>query len=63
MSWKPWAYGLLSAAIGGASTALMAALSLPPNQVCIESLTKFAALGALLTAAAYLKQSPLPPKE
>jgi hypothetical protein len=63
MNWKPWLHGLASAAIGGAATAVLAALALPPDQVCFDTLSKLASIGALLTAAGYLKQSPLPPKE
>lgn len=63
MNWRNWLHGLGSALIGGAATAILSALALPPETVCFATLAKLAGIGALLTASSYLKQSPLPPKE
>ena len=60
---KAWIHGLISAIIGGAAMAVFTTLSLPDNQLPIESVVKIAGMGALLFASGYLKQSPLPSKE
>lgn len=56
-----WLHGLAAAAIGGAATgvATLFAQGAAPD---LKVVGKVAVIGALFTAAGYLKQSPLPPK-
>lgn len=60
MNWQHWAHGLVAAVIGGAANALVVAMADPAADFVV--LGKVAAFGAILSAAAYLKQSPLPPE-
>ncbi len=60
MKWKPWLYGLASAAIAGGVTVLGSSLVAP--EVALTSALKIAGVAALIGAANYLKQSPLPPR-
>lgn len=58
-----WVYGLGSAAIGGAATAVLAMVVEPGTfnfEGGLASLAKLAVGGGLINAAMYLKQSPLP---
>lgn len=63
-NWKPWAHGLAAAAIGGAATAASAVLvdnrMFNFSSAGILALAKVSVAAALLSALAYLKQSPLP---
>jgi len=57
-----WLKGLLSAAIGGASNSIAAVLTDPTNYNIkdgLGNLGTMAAVGAIVSAAMYLKQSPL----
>lgn len=56
---KAWIHGLSAAAIGGSATAIASALA-TGGHVDFQALGKVALVGAVLTAAGYLKQSPLP---
>lgn len=58
-----WLHGLTAAAIGGAATALATYLAQDAAKANFSVMGKTAAVGALFTAAGYLKQSPLPPKQ
>lgn len=64
MESRVWAKGLAAAVIGGSASALAAALSAPDvftmTQPGVVRLMKLSLVGAVLNAAAYLKQSPLP---
>jgi len=64
MNWQLWAKGLGAAVIGGSASALAAALSAPDVFTATEQgavrLLKVGLVAAVLNAAAYLKQSPLP---
>lgn len=65
MNWQTWLYGLGSALIGGAANSIVAAVVAPESFNFNEGLSKLvtmAVAGAIMSAAAYLKQSPLPPK-
>jgi len=58
-----WLKGLLSAAIGGAANAITVMVVDPVQFNLAEGATKLltvAGVGALLSAAMYLKSSPLP---
>lgn len=63
-NWKPWAHGLAAATIGGAATAASAVLvdgrTFNLSGAGILALVKVSVAAALLSALAYLKQSPLP---
>lgn len=58
---KFWLHGLSAAAIGGAATAVTTFLVQDAAHADLRSVGKAALVGGLLTAASYLKQSPLPP--
>jgi UDP-N-acetylmuramyl pentapeptide phosphotransferase/UDP-N-acetylglucosamine-1-phosphate transferase len=61
--WHNWIKGLISAAIGGAANAITATIVAPEAfnfQAGLNKLLTMIAAGALLSAAMYLKQSPLP---
>jgi hypothetical protein len=63
MDWKLWLKGLASAAIGGASNAVTMMVVDPINfnlQDGIGKLGSVAAVSALVSAAMYLKKSPVP---
>lgn len=59
--WSVWLKGLLAAVISGAATGVGTLLVAP--EVAVASVAKVAGVGALIGAAGYLKQSPLPPEE
>jgi hypothetical protein len=54
-NWRLWGRGLLAAAIGGAATGAIDALT----NGDLEGARKTAAIGALVAALAYLKTHPL----
>ena len=63
--WKVWAKGIAAAVIGGAASALAVALGAPVQTLANArgmggSLLRTSVVGAALSAAAYLKKSPLP---
>jgi len=61
MSWKPWLHGLISAFIGGGAN-VVATIVIDPD-VLAGGLHKAGALwvaSGVISAALYLKQSPLP---
>lgn len=71
MNWKPWLYSLASSAIGGGATSLSTWLGMTVaknlgvdvpvlnwHSLCVVALS-----GAIVSTAAYLKQSPLPPTQ
>jgi type IV secretory pathway TrbL component len=58
--WKVWVKGIAAAVIGGAASALAAALGAPGLLSGTRSLLRMSVVGAALSAAAYLKKSPLP---
>ena len=63
MDWQLWLKGLIAAAIGGAANAVVAMIVDPAAFNFAEGGTKlltFAGVSALISAALYLKQSPLP---
>jgi hypothetical protein len=63
LDWRPWAYGLFSGCIGGAATSVVTigggqmagAATFTPRQ-----LITIAVVSAIVNAAMFLKQSPLP---
>lgn len=62
-TFKLWAKGLVSAVIGGAANSITLMLIDPMNYNLSEGLPKLgavAAAGAIISAAMYLKQSPVP---
>lgn len=62
MNWKPWLHGLGAAVIGGAASTITVMI-IDPTTFNVHQLGKVAAVAgvsAILNAAAYLKQSPLP---
>jgi hypothetical protein len=65
VNWKGWLYTLVSYFIGGASSALAAALALPQDvnwtAAGLTNAWHVAFMGGLVPALIYLKQSPLPP--
>jgi type IV secretory pathway TrbL component len=58
--WKVWVKGIAAAVIGGAASAFAAALGTPAVLSDTRSLLRTSVVGAALSAAAYLKKSPLP---
>jgi len=65
-NWRNWLRGLLAAAIGGAAnaTTLMVVDPLQFNfNTGMSALWKVSLVSAVLNAAFYLKQSPIPPSE
>jgi hypothetical protein len=65
LRWETWAHGLIAAFIGGASSSLIDGLSrmIENQRIDWHELLRVALIAGLLTALAYLKQSPLPPSE
>ena len=63
--WRTWLRGLAAAVIGGAANAVTL-MVVDPTQFNFDSglpaLWKVAAVSAILNAAFYLKQSPIPPR-
>jgi hypothetical protein len=66
MNWKGWLYSLVSAAIGGASSALGGAVVAPSvfnfTAAGWQKLGELALFGAAVPVFAYLQKSPLPPE-
>ena len=66
MNWKPWLYSLISAGIGGASSALGGVIVAPSvfnfTPTGWANIGKLALFGFAVPVLAYLKQSPLPPE-
>ena len=63
MSWQNWLKGLLSAIIGGASNSVTTMIVAPESfnlQEGIGKLGTVALVSALVSAAMYLKSSPIP---
>ena len=63
---KSWVYGLASAIIGGAANTIAAVIVAPETfnlQAGLSKLCSMAGIWAVLAAANYLKQSPLPATE
>jgi len=64
MDWTKWVKGLVSAIIGGAANAITVAIVDPIAFNLQEGASKLltvALVSAIVAAAMYLKQSPLPP--
>ena len=63
--WRTWLRGLAAAAIGGAANAV-ALLVVDPTEFNFDAgfdrLWKVSLISAILNAAFYLKQSPVPPR-
>jgi hypothetical protein len=63
--WRTWLRGLGAAVIGGASNAITL-LIVDPTEFNLDDglgrVWKVAAVSAILSAAFYLKQSPIPPR-
>lgn len=63
-NWKVWVKGVVAAVIGGGASALAVALGAPEMLTGTHGngwpLLRMSAVGAMLSAAAYLKKSPLP---
>jgi hypothetical protein len=70
-SWKIWLYGLAAGVIGGTATAISAILAVPVVHAAgmeVRPLDwqqiKVVAIGAaFINLVAYLKQSPIPPRD
>jgi hypothetical protein len=63
MNWQVWLKGLVSAVVGGAANAVILMVADPLTFNLAEGLPKLemvAIVSALVSAAMYLKQSPLP---
>jgi hypothetical protein len=68
MKWETWFHGLIAAAIGGAASAITTQTGLATGQTAgldmhplnLKSLAVVAGTSAMVSAAFYLKQSPLP---
>jgi len=63
MNWKLWLKGLGSAIIGGAASAVTVTVVDPTNfnlDTGLQKLGMVALVNAIIAAALYLKQSPLP---
>ena len=63
MNWKLWLKGLISAVIGGAANAITLVIVDPLNynlQEGFQKLATVAIVSAIVAAAMYLKQSPIP---
>lgn len=63
---KMWLHGLGAALIGGAASAVTVTLVAPDqfnlfDPVALQRLVSVVGVSAIVSAAAYLKQSPLPP--
>lgn len=63
MDWRTWLKGLLSAIIGGAANSITV-MVIDPNQFNfadgLSKLATVAGVSAIVSAAMYLKESPLP---
>lgn len=62
--WRMWLRGLIGAVVGGAANGVLA-MGIKPEQFNfgdgLTDLCKFAVGSAVISAALYLKQSPVPP--
>lgn len=64
MNWKPWLYGLFSAFMGGGASAVSAMVIDPVKFNMADGFSNMLSMwvvSGLISAALYLKQSPLPP--
>lgn len=61
MNWKMWLKGLVAAVVGGAANAILVYVVDPVHFAEYDKLLKVLAGSSLISAAAYLKQSPVPP--
>lgn len=66
MTFRQWVHGLAAAIIGGAASAVTVAIAAPDqfniyDQEALARLGSVVLVSALVSAALYLKQSPLPP--
>jgi len=63
MNWKKWFYGLVSAVVGGAANSIVV-MAIDPVQFNLSDgigkLGTVAMVSAIVSAAMFLKQSPLP---
>lgn len=60
MNWQIWLKGLVAAVIGGASNAVLVYVVDPVHFAEYDKLLKVLAGSSLISAATYLKQSPIP---
>jgi len=63
MTWQTWVRGLVGAIVGGAANAITIMIVDPQNfnfQSGGSKLLTFAGVSALISAALFLKQSPIP---
>lgn len=63
MNWKDWLYGLIAATIGGAANAVVLLVADPVTFNFAEGLRPLltaTGASAIVSAAMFLKQSPLP---
>jgi len=63
MNWQLWLKGLISAVIGGAANSIVLMIADPQTFNLAEGLPKLkmvAIVSAIVSAAMYLKQSPIP---
>jgi len=60
MNWQNWLKGLAAAAIGGAATSVTLLIVDPAHFTEVGKLATICGVNALLNAAMYLKQSPIP---
>ena len=63
--WSVWLKGLISALVSGGATGVSATLVVPTDVQAVHPMLiwKIAGVGALVGAANYLKQSPLPKED
>jgi hypothetical protein len=63
--WSVWVKGLFSALISGAATGVSSSLVIPTEVQAVHPalVWKIAGVGAVIGAANYLKQSPLPAED
>lgn len=60
MNWKPWLYGLISAFVGGGANVVATAVIEPDVLTGLQRVASLWAVSGAISAALYLKQSPLP---
>lgn len=63
MTWRHWLHGLIGAAIGGGANAITTMIIAPAQfnlQEGYKNVLMSAIVSAIVSAALYLKQSPLP---
>jgi len=65
-SWRSWIHGLVSAFVGGAAASITAGVIAPESfnttNGGLQKLGLLMLVSGFVTAAAYLKQSPIPPQ-